>query len=246
MAGHLDRSIIRSYDRGDLCSCCISETVPSDRVAAKEMSTTVATPLSATPATPVPVVTQIVAPTVVPSPTITPRSTPAPQAMPTAEASIFALTSVSPEQKADTPIIQNVTASSVLAPQTYRGEVRRYDAKLAFDHDETTAWVPTRNGINSWIEADFTSPVTITSVSIYGGYGVDAQRYERNNRARSVRVTFSDGSSETLSLEDKMKLQRFELRHPVVTSSAKIEILAVYRGDRYDETPISEIAFNRD
>ena len=193
-----------------------------------------------------PVGTQIVAPTVVPSPTTAPGSTPAPQATPTAEASIIAPASLSPEQKADTPIIQNVTASSVLAPQTYRGEVRRYDAKLAFDHDETTAWVPTRNGINSWIEADFTSPVTITSVSIYGGYGVDARRYERNNRARSVRVAFSDGSSETLSLEDKMKLQRFELRHPVVTSSAKIEILAVYRGDQYDETPISEIAFNRD
>ena len=57
---------------------------------------------------------------------------------------------------------------------------------------------------------------------------------------------FSDGSSETFSLEDKMKLQRFELRHPVVTYSAKVEILAVYRGERHDEMAISEIAFNRD
>ncbi len=106
--------------------------------------------------------------------------------------------------------------------------------------------MPTTNGVNQWIKADFKSPVTITSVSIYGGYGVDARRYDANNRARSVRVSFSDGSSETLPLEDKMKSQRFELRHPVVTYSAKVEILTVYRGERHDETPISEIAFNRD
>ena len=147
---------------------------------------------------------------------------------------------------AEAPTIQQITASSVLAPETHRGEMRRFDETLAFDDDITTAWVPTTNGIDQWIKVDFKAPVSVASVLIYGGYGVDARRYEANNRARNVRVTFSDGTSEVLQLEDKMKLQRFELSAPVTTDSVKIEILALYKGERHDETPISEIAFNRD
>ena len=190
-------------------------------------------------------VTQAVMPSSVSSPTIAPRSTSTPGTLPDKETSIAPTASLA-EGPAAAPIIQKITASSVLEPETHRGELRRYDAKLAFDNDDTTAWVPTSNGVNQWIKADFKSPVATKSVSIYGGYGVDARRYDANNRARSIRVSFSDGSSETFSLEDKMKLQRFELRHPVVTYSAKVEILAVYRGERHDEMAISEIAFNRD
>ena len=175
------------------------------------------------------------------SPTLPP---PASQAEVAASPSPLAISA--PPVRPDAPIIQQVTASSVLAPETHRGELRHYEAKLAFDDDDTTAWVPVGNGVNQWITTKFKTPVSITSVSIYGGYGVDARRYDSNNRARAVRVSFRDGTSETLQLEDKMKLQRFELRRPVVTDSAKIEILAVYRGERHDETPISEIAFNRD
>ena len=144
-----------------------------------------------------------------------------------------------------TPIIQQITASSKLAPEIHRGETRHYEADLAFDNDDTTAWVPKGTGVNQWIMAKFKAPVSITSVSIYGGYGVDARRYQANNRARGVRVTFSDGSAERFQLEDKMKLQRFELRRPVTSDWVKIEILTVYRGERHDETAISEIAFNR-
>ena len=190
-------------------------------------------------------VTPAVTPSSISSPTSAPRSTSTPETLPNTEISIAPTPSLA-QGRAAAPIIQKITASSVLEPETHRGELRRYDAKLAFDNDETTAWVPTSNGVNQWIKADFKSPVAMTSVSIYGGYGVDARRYNANNRARSIRVNFSDASSETFSLEDKMKLQRFELRHPVVTYSAKIEILAVYRGERHDETAISEIAFNRD
>jgi hypothetical protein len=93
---------------------------------------------------------------------------------------------------------------------------------------------------------NFKSPSSISSISVFGGYGVDARRYESNNRPRAVRVTFSSGNSETLRLEDKMKLQHFELPRPVLTDSVKIEIIAVYRSERHDSTAISEIIFNRD
>jgi hypothetical protein len=151
-----------------------------------------------------------------------------------------------PHASAPPPIIQQITASSVLEPESHRGEVRHYEANLAFDSDETTAWVPKEGGIGQWIMVNFKSPSSITSISVFGGYGVDARRYESNNRPRAVRVTFSSGNSETLRLEDKMKLQHFELPRPVLTDSVKIEIIAVYRSERHDSTAISEIIFNRD
>ena len=191
------------------------------------------------------------------TPAPTPRSTSAPE---TAPASTTAQSTTSPtsprpglhprglfpHKSAPPPVIQQITSSSVLDPETHRGELRHYDANLAFDSDQTTSWVPKGTGIGQWIMANFKSPSRITSISIYGGYGVDARRYESNNRARSVRVTFSDGTSEILRLEDKMELQRFELQRPVLTESVKIEIMAVYRSERHDSTPISEIVFNRE
>src|SRR4030088_924640 len=92
-------------------------------------------------------VTQAVTPSSVSSPTIAPGSTSTPGTLPDKETSIAPTASLA-EGPAAAPIIKKITASSVLEPETHRGELRRYDAKLAFDDDDTTAWVPTSNGLN--------------------------------------------------------------------------------------------------
>jgi len=43
-----------------------------------------------------------------------------------------------------------------------------------------------------------------------------------------------------------MQFQRFEVRHPGMVESVKFEILAVFPGEKFDQTSIAEIAFNRD
>ena len=142
------------------------------------------------------------------------------------------------------PIIRRATASSELEPQMNMGQPRRYGPYMAFDNDETTAWIPKGSGPGEWIEVHFKEPTAISSISIYGGYA-DAARYPTNNRVRELRMTFLDGRSRTFELADKMQFQRFELpRHPILRS-IKFEIVAVYPGTKYDSTPISEIAFNR-
>ncbi|MEO8440705.1 MAG: TIR domain-containing protein [Spartobacteria bacterium] len=144
------------------------------------------------------------------------------------------------------PVIARVTASSVLPSQVYRGEVRNYEARNAVDGSENTAWVPNQSGVGEWIQIYFKSPVVIKSVSIYGGYGVDFARYQTNNRVRDLRLHLPDGSSQMLVLEDKMRPQRFELPRQPVVEWLRFEITSVYRGTKYDSTPVSQIAFNRD
>ncbi len=51
---------------------------------------------------------------------------------------------------------------------------------------------------------------------------------------------------QVLTFEDEMKMQRFALRRPALTEWIKFEILSVFRGTKFDRTPISEIAFNKD
>jgi hypothetical protein len=41
-------------------------------------------------------------------------------------------------------------------------------------------------------------------------------------------------------------MQRFALRRPALTEWIKFEILSIFRGTKFDRTPISEIAFNRE
>ena len=127
----------------------------------------------------------------------------------------------------------------------YIGALKRYNPELAFDGDEKTAWVPNGSGPGEWIQVHFKTPSTISSVSVFGGDGVDFARYQTNNRVRELRMSFPNGFTRVFELEDKMQFQRFDLpKHPLL-HSIEFEIVSVYRGTKYDTTPISEIAFNR-
>jgi TIR domain len=141
--------------------------------------------------------------------------------------------------------IRDVTASSVLH-DTFMGKPIVHFPNHAFDGKPASVWIPATSGVGEWIMVHFKSPMSITSVSIFGGSGVDKIRYQNHNRVRELRMTFDDGATEMLTLEDKMQFQRFEIRHPGMVESVKFEILAVYRGARFDLTPIAEIEFNRD
>ncbi|HAF03131.1 MAG TPA: hypothetical protein DCG89_04965 [Spartobacteria bacterium] len=135
------------------------------------------------------------------------------------------------------PIIQDVIASS---------QREGYRPYMAFDGNPATAWAPNKDGVDQLISVHFKAPVVITSVSIASGFGEDLAHYRMHNRVKTLRVTLSDGATQVLTFEDEMKMQRFELRDRAVTEWIKLEILSVFRGTKFDRTPISEIAFNRE
>ena len=142
------------------------------------------------------------------------------------------------------PRISQISASSELKSQDYQGKWKSYGASLAFDGKNDTAWCSNGGGPGDWIMVRFESPTNIRGVSVYSGYGIDTNRYKTNNRVRVLRVSFSDGTTQDLDFEDRMTIQRFQFPHLVTTESAKFEIVAVYRGTRYNSTPISEIQFD--
>lgn len=141
--------------------------------------------------------------------------------------------------------IREVTASSVLR-DIFMGKQRTHSPNHAFDGNLVSVWIPATSGVGEWIMVHFKSPISITSVSILGGAGIDKAHYQNHNRVHELRMTFDDGATETLTLEDKMQFQRFEVRHPGMVESAKFEILSVFHGAKFDQTSISEIEFNRD
>lgn len=142
---------------------------------------------------------------------------------------------------ASAPVIREVVASSELkAPR------ESYRPNLAFDGKPSTVWISKAGGLHQSISAHFKSPVIIRRVSILNGHGEDEEHYKMGNRVKTLRVTFGDGGTQMLTLEDKMKMQRFELEpHPPV-DWMKFEILSVFRGSKHNRTPIAEIAFNQD
>ena len=199
-------------------------------------------------------------PTIQPSATASPFPTPSPRRMRPGEpiaAAIPSTTPISPVNSSPSPtpasfartspaeklprsavpIIQEIVAS-------YQREGHR--PTLAFDGNPATAWVPMKDGVGQLISVHFKGPVVIASVSIASGPGENLAQYRLHNRVKTLRVTLSNGETQVLTFEDEMKMQRFALRRPALTEWIKFEILSIFRGTKFDRTPISEIAFNRE
>jgi hypothetical protein len=101
------------------------------------------------------------------------------------------------------------------------------------------------DGIGASVSAYFQGPATITSVSILTALGTDMQ-YKVRNRVHTLRVTFGNGTTQVLTLEDRGRMQRFELTRPVTARWVRFEIMTVYHGEKLHHTPIYEISFNRE
>ena len=137
--------------------------------------------------------------------------------------------------------IREVAASSQLDP-----EEPTYRPNLAFDGNRSTAWVTNNDGVGQSISVHFKTPATISTVSILNSVATNETQYQRSNRVHTVRMTLSDGTSQLLTFEDKLKAQRFEIQTPAVANWVKFDIVSVFRGKKNDHTAIAEIAFNRD
>lgn len=135
----------------------------------------------------------------------------------------------------------SLTASSV---HPHDGSNYYYTEYLADDRFETSWSV---EGINGWAEFDFSSPVDVTELRIVAGYQkvVGWDRWPVNNRLRSFRVEYSDGSSEVHEVLDQRDWQIVKLKG-TWTTSVRIVILSVYPyqtigPNGWNDTCISEI-----
>ncbi len=85
------------------------------------------------------------------------------------------------------------------------------------------------SGKGEWVEARFGAPRPIEEIRVVTGRAQRPDLFEANARPKTLKVTFSDGTSQILNLKDTPTLQRFVV--PKKTSaSMRVKILDVYPG----------------
>lgn len=151
---------------------------------------------------------------------------------------------------------KNVTASSSLEEQGGNN----YSGHNAHDLSYQTAWVEgaTGNGEGEYLLYEFApeSP-RINTIIVVNGYVKSAQAWKNNSRVKKLKVYVGDKLFAILNLKDLPAAQSFEIEplgagdrgsfeelHKKPDWKLRFEILEVYKGDKYDDTVITEIYFN--
>lgn len=133
----------------------------------------------------------------------------------------------------------SVEASSVYPPE---GGVT-YDARMAIDGKLATAWVEGEegSGLGSWLKVTVKDQQELTGLRMWAGLWSSYDFWTRANRPKTIEVKFDDGSTELLELEDKMEAQVLMFSKPRRSSTVRIRIKAVYSGNTWFDTAISEV-----
>jgi hypothetical protein len=143
-------------------------------------------------------------------------------------------------------LIERVTSSSVLSPQSTKAEgTISYGPRNVTDGSISTAWVSSTKAspIGEWLRVDFGSPVKLGKLRIYGAYGKNRDIFQKNSRVKVLRMTTDTGKSFRLEFNDVMDFNQFNFQPPQTVQSIRLEILETYTGGKYTDTPIAEIEF---
>ncbi len=142
-----------------------------------------------------------------------------------------------------------VTSSSQLKTQ---GKIN-YKASNAHDLNYKNVWVEgvPGYGIGEYLTYKFKggSP-RVTTIIVVNGYVKSAKAYKENSRAKKLKVYKDNKPIAILELQDIIGEQSFDIgvlgnnKEGTPDWTLKFEIMEVYKGDKYDDTAISEIYFN--
>lgn len=138
-----------------------------------------------------------------------------------------------------------ITASSRLANQG----TNNYNEKNLHDLMANTPWVEGVKGygIGEWVEYTFkANNPRITNIKIVNGYCKSEATWKNNSRVKQLKLYINNKPTAILNLQDTRCVQSFEIA-PVTFSNEwtmKFEIVDVYKGDKWDDTAISEIYFD--
>lgn len=141
-----------------------------------------------------------------------------------------------------------ISASSELVSKTDIS----YAAESANDLRYDTAWVEGKEdgGIGEYLEYTFTNDSPrITSIIIANGYMKSESAWRNNNRVKSLKLFINGKAHGILKLEDLIANSEFKLGtlgHNEDGSDLvlRFEIMEVYRGEKHNDTAITEIFFD--
>jgi len=139
-----------------------------------------------------------------------------------------------------------------------------YSKDNLWDDDARTAWVEGVKGYGIGEYIEFIFPyyaARATSCSIANGYNKNEKTWNNNSRVKTLNIYEDDKLIAIVNLKDTRNLQSFELPHPIPNRrddesrpsfgeenekqiSLKFVIIEAYKGDKYDDTAISELIFD--
>ncbi len=134
-----------------------------------------------------------------------------------------------------------VSASSILDPQTAYHPAHLFDAKVDF------AWSTDgkkNDGRGESAHLQFSQPQAIGSLIVWNGYQRSDMHYHANGRVSKLEIKPANGTAQTVALNDVMGPQRVPLATPLNgVSDLTFTIKDVVPGTKYKDTLISEMRF---
>lgn len=137
--------------------------------------------------------------------------------------------------------VSGASATSYLVETKYN---LSHGPENVIDGTLSNAWVENASGQGEGeaVTLELDGTYMVSGFTINAGYQKNADLYKKNSRPASLRVTFSDGTSQDVSLEDYYGEQTLTFDPAVATSSVTFTIQSVYAGNKYQDTVISEIS----
>lgn len=132
----------------------------------------------------------------------------------------------------------SVEASSVLPAENGL----TYEPDNLFDGSLATAWQESAEGREEgeWVRFDFGRKITLSAIEIANGYQKDDSRFSGNPRVETLRVEYSDGTTQQVRLYDDTGFQEITPA-PKPTEWLRLTILSVYPGESWDDAGFSEV-----
>ena len=114
------------------------------------------------------------------------------------------------------------------------------DDKTKTDHPRPWVEGVEGSGIGETLTLNFDGKEWINMLSFRLGYARDQARYDKNNRPKELRVSFSDGTAYNCYFDDVNEEQTIRFDGTIATRYVEIEIRDVYRGTD-DDTCIYQV-----
>lgn len=152
-------------------------------------------------------------------------------------------------------LVLTLIVSSLLVSQNIDGCIRkitsdselfdkqkRYCVDNLIDKKSGTSWVEGNSNDKGSIVIEFSGRTIIRNIYIRNGFH-NPEYYYANNRARNIEILFRNGYAR-YRLKDNPGFQKISFPESIATNILTIKIIDSYRGDKYNDTCISEITFD--
>ncbi|MDP2310145.1 MAG: discoidin domain-containing protein [Pseudomonadota bacterium] len=97
----------------------------------------------------------------------------------------------------------------------------------------------TGDGLSEWFELDLGGSQSVSKLVLRNGNAYSFGYFMKSNRATSASLTFSDGSSEAVTLKDSISEQTITFA-PHTTSKVRVTFTGVKKGSEFNDLCISE------